>query len=139
MISLQLQRWLLSGFQPGNAPVIVKSDPQIIGDIKSQGVRIPWQLHTKITSDADEGEYQIPLTIRYTYLASSDQDSTDILRYNYRQVNETIPITIKIKPQVHIEVLEAVPENLNVGSEGYLNLKIKNTGFEDGRKGYLLK
>ncbi len=51
-----------------------------------------------------------------------------------RQVNETLPITIKIKPQVKIEVLEAVPENLNVGSEGYLNLKIKNTGFEDGKK-----
>ena len=117
----------------GNAPVMVKNDPQSVGDIKSQG-KVTVAIATKITSGAHEGEYQLPLTIRYTYLASSDQDSTDILRYNYRQVNETIPITIKIKPQVHIEVLEAVPENLNVGSEGYLNLKIKNTGFEDGRK-----
>ena len=49
-------------------------------------------------------------------------------------MKETIPIIIKIKPQVHIEILEAAPENLNVGSEGFLNLKIKNTGFEDGRK-----
>jgi hypothetical protein len=121
------------GISPGDAPVIVKSDPQIIGDIKSQGVNTV-SFHAKILSDADEGEYQIPLTIRYTYLASSDQDSSDTLRYDYRQVNETIPITIKIKPQVHIEVLEAVPENLNAGSEGFLNLKIKNTGFEDGRK-----
>jgi len=117
----------------GNAPVIVKNDPQSVGDIKSQG-KVTVAIATKITSDANEGEYQIPLTIRYTYLASSDQDSTDILHYNYQKVNETFPITIKIKPQVKIEVLEAVPENLNVGSEGYLNLKIKNTGFEDGRK-----
>ncbi len=117
----------------GNAPVIVKNDPQSVGDIKSQG-KVTVAIATKITSDANEGEYQIPLTIRYTYLASSDQDATDILRYNYQKVSETIPITIKIKPQVKIEVLEAVPENLNVGSEGYLILKIKNTGFEDGRK-----
>jgi hypothetical protein len=89
---------------------------------------------TKITSDANEGEYQLPLTIRYTYLASSDQDAADILRYNYQQVNETIPITIKIKPHVRIEVLESVPENLYVGAEGYLNLKIKNAGIEDGKK-----
>jgi len=121
------------GISPGDAPVIVKSDPQIIGDIKSQGVNTV-SFHAKILSDADEGEYQLPLTIRYTYLASSYQDSSDTLWYNYRQVNETIPITIKIKPQIHIEVLEAVPENLNAGSEGFLNLKIKNTGFEDGRK-----
>ena len=117
----------------GNAPVIVKNDPQGVGDIKSQG-QVTVAIATKITSDANEGEYQIPLTIRYTYLASSDQDGTDVLRFNYQQVNETVPITIKIKPQVHIEVLEAVSENLNVGSEGYLNLKIKNTGFEDGRQ-----
>jgi hypothetical protein len=117
----------------GNAPVIVKNDPQSVGDIKSQG-KVTVAIATKITSDANEGEYQIPLTIRYTYLASSDQDATDILRYNYQKVSETIPITIKIKPQVKIEVLEGVPENLNVGSEGYLILKIKNTGFEDGRK-----
>ena len=117
----------------GNAPVIVKNDPQGVGDIKSQG-QVTVAIATKITSDANEGEYQIPLIIRYAYLASSDQEAADILRFNYQQMNETIPITIKIKPQVHIEVLEAVPENLNVGSEGYLNLKIKNTGFEDGRK-----
>ena len=71
-----------------------------------------------------------------TYLASSDQEAADILQFNYQQVNETIPITIKIKPQVKIEVLE-LPENLNVGSEGYLNLKIKNIGFEDGKKASL--
>jgi hypothetical protein len=70
----------------------------------------------------------------YTYLASSDQTTSDVLQFNYKKVNETIPITIKIKPQVRIEVLESVPENLYVGSEGYLNLKIKNAGIEDGKK-----
>ena len=89
---------------------------------------------TKITADATRGEYQLPLTISYTYLASSEQAGTDNIQFNYQQKTETVPITIKIKPQVKIEVLEAIPENLNVGSEGYLNLKIKNIGFEDGKK-----
>jgi hypothetical protein len=121
------------GLSAGNAPVIVKNDPQVIGDMKSQD-RAVVAIETKITSNATEGEYQLPLTIRYTYLASSDQEATDILQSNYQQMTETIPITIKIKPHVKIEVLDAVPENLNVGSEGYLNLTIKNIGSEYGKK-----
>lgn len=121
------------GLFAGNAPIIVKNDPQNVGDIKSQGmatVSIP----ARILSNATEGEYEIPLTIRYTYLASSNEESSNVLQSDYQQRIETVPITIKIKPQVTIEVIEAVPENLNVGSEGYLNLKIKNSGSEDGKK-----
>jgi hypothetical protein len=121
------------GLFAGDAPIVVKNDPQLIGDIKSQGTATV-AIATKITSDATEGEYQLPLNIRYTYLASSLQEAADVLQYNYQQVNETIPITIKIKPQVKIEILDAVSENLNIGSEGYLNLTIKNIGLEDGKK-----
>jgi hypothetical protein len=121
----------------GSAPVVIKSDPQRVGDINgnitSSGV-FTVSILAKILSNATQGEYQLPLTIRYTYLASSSQDASDILQSDYQQRIETFPITIKIKPQVKIEVLEAVPENLNVGSEGFLNLKIKNAGSEDGRK-----
>jgi hypothetical protein len=121
------------GLIAGDAPIVVKNDPQLIGDIKSQGTATV-AITTKITSDATEGEYQLPLNIRYTYLASSLQEAADVLQYNYQQVNETIPITIKIKPQIKIEILDAVSENLNIGSEGYLNLTIKNIGLEDGKK-----
>jgi hypothetical protein len=117
----------------GDAPIIVKSDPQAIGDIKSQGVATA-SITAKITTNATAGEYQLPLTISYTYLASSYQAGTDNIEFNYQPVTETFPVTIKIKPQVKIDVLEAVPEGLNVGGEGYLDLKIKNAGLEDGRK-----
>jgi len=121
------------GLAPGSAPVVIKSDPKNVGDIKTQGlVTVP--ILAKILSNASMGEYQIPLTIRYTYLASADNTAGDSLQNNYRVVTETFPLTIKIKPQVKIDVIEAVPENLNVGSGGYLNLTIKNIGFEDGKK-----
>jgi hypothetical protein len=118
---------------PGDAPVIVRSDPQSVGDIKSPGIATI-TITTKIADAATAGEYQLPLTVRYTYLASSYQAGTDNIQFTYQSKTETVPITIQIKPQVMIEVLEAVPENLNVGGEGYLNLKIKNTGLEDGGK-----
>jgi len=121
------------GLGSGTAPLVIKSDPQNIGDIKTQGlVDVP--ILAKILSNASMGEYQIPLTIRYTYLASSDNYASDSLQSNYRVVSETFPLTIKINPQVKIDVIEAVPENLNVGSGGYLNLTIQNVGSEDGKK-----
>ncbi len=118
---------------PGYSPVIVKGDPQVAGDIKSQGI-VTVAVPVKITTEAIAGEYQLPLTLRYTYLASSSQAGTDTIEFNYEPVTETLPVTVRIKPQITIEVLEAVPENLNVGGEGYLDLKIKNIGLEDGRK-----
>jgi len=118
---------------PGNAPVVVNTGPQNIGDLASQKSATV-SFTTKITTDATEGEYTLPLTIQYTYLAASSQEAADILQSDYERVNVTIPLTIKIKPSVKIEVIEAVPENLSVGTGGYLILKIKNAGFEDGKK-----
>jgi hypothetical protein len=121
------------GLSPGNAPVLVKSDPQNIGNLASQQTTTV-MIATKITSDATKGEYMLPLTIGYLYLAESGQEASDVLQSDYRWRNETIPLTIKIKPSVKIAVLEVVPENLSVGTGGYLHLKIQNTGFEDGKK-----
>jgi hypothetical protein len=121
------------GLAPGSAPIIIKSDPKNVNEIKTQELR-PVSFLAKILSNASMGEYQVPLTIQYTYLESADNTAGDSLQNHYRVVSETIPLTIKIKPQVKITVLEAVPENLNVGSGGYLNLTIKNIGFEDGKK-----
>ena len=126
-------KMVVVGLGSGTAPVVIKSDPQNIGDLKSQGlVKVP--ILAKILANASMGEYEIPLSIRYTYLASADNEAADTLQSNYRVVSETFPLTVKIKPQVTIEVIEAVPENVNVGSGGYLVLKIQNIGFEDGKK-----
>jgi hypothetical protein len=118
---------------PGNAPVVVNTGPQNIGDLASQKTATV-RIETKITSDATEGEYTLPLTIQYTYLAASSQEAADILLSDYERVNVTLPLTIRIKPSVKVEVLEVVPENLSVGTGGYLSLTIKNAGFEDGKK-----
>jgi hypothetical protein len=118
---------------PGIAPVVVKSDLQMVGDLPSQAkVTVP--ILVKILSNATEGEYQVPLTIKYKYLASSDQRAADVLQSNYLETSETVPITIRIKPEVKIEVLKAVPEDLNIGTGGYIDLVIRNTGYEDGQK-----
>ncbi|MDO9325331.1 MAG: S-layer protein [Methanoregula sp.] len=126
-------KMVMVGLSSGNSPVIIKSDPQNIGDIATQGYKTV-KISAKIPTTASNDEYQLPLTIGYTYLAHAEELAADVLQSRYVQKNETVQITLRIKPLVNIDVLEAVPENLNVGSGGYLNLTIKNIGFEDGKK-----
>jgi hypothetical protein len=119
----------------GTAPITVRSDPQVAGDINATR-SVTVRFNVRISDNATEGAYTLPLHVGYTYLDQSVQgeDASDSVQFLYRTTNQAIPLTIRIKPVVIIEVLEAVPEFLNVGTEGYLNLTIKNTGPENGKK-----
>jgi hypothetical protein len=121
------------GLASGAAPIVIKSDPQNIGDITTQTSKTV-KISAKITANATEGEYQLPLSIKYTYLAASSQPAADILQSQYLTTTETTPLTINIKPQVKIDVIGAAAENLSVGTGGFVTLKIRNLGFEDGKK-----
>ncbi|MCX6685058.1 MAG: S-layer protein [Methanoregula sp.] len=117
----------------GNTPIIIKSDPQMVGDLKG-GSTVTSTYNIKILSDAPSGTYNLPVNIEYTYLQFAEQYGVDAIKYYYKTSNTSVLLPIRIKPLISVDVLSAEPEHLNVGTEGYLNLKIKNTGFEDGKK-----
>ena len=124
---------LMVSLSAGNAPIVVKSDPQMVGDLNG-GSTVTTTFNVKILSDAQSGTYTLPVNIDYTYLQFAEQYGTDAIRYYYKTTNASVPLAIKIKPEISIDVLSAQSDHLNVGTEGYLNLKIKNTGYEDGSK-----
>jgi hypothetical protein len=124
-------KFLAVGLSPGNAPLVIKSDPQMVGDVKG-ATSVSAVFTTKINADAPAGDYTLPVTLNYSYLYQAEQYGFDTIQYTYKQVNEEIGIPIKIKSEITIDVLSATPEHLNVGTEGYLNMKIRNSGSEDG-------
>jgi hypothetical protein len=126
-------KFLTVRLQPGDAPLVIKSDPQMLGDLKG-GSSANAPFTTKINADAPAGTYNLPLDISYTYLYTAEQYGVDTIGYTYKTENQTVLIPIKIKPDISIDVLSAVPEHLNVGTEGYVNMKIKNTGSDNGVK-----
>jgi hypothetical protein len=126
-------KFVIAGLDAGTAPLVVKSDPQMLGDIKA-GSSANAIFTTKINSDAASGSYMLIVPINYTYLYYAEQYGLDTIQYSYKTTNETVEIPIKIKPVLSIDVLSAVPEHLNVGTEGYIDMKIKNTGSENGTK-----
>jgi hypothetical protein len=126
-------KFLTVVLNPGDAPLVIKSDPQMLGDVKGTGSATA-VFTTKINADAPAGSYTLPLSLNYTYLYQAEQYGFDTIQYTYKQVNEDIRIPLKINSDISIDVLSANPEHLNVGTEGYLNMKIKNTGSENGTK-----
>ncbi len=126
-------KFLTAAIQPSYAPIIIKSDAQMLGDLDG-GSTVNAVFSTKINSDAAAGIYNIPLWLNYTYLYTADQYGEDTIRYTYKTENVTVNVPINITPDVSVAVLSATPEDLNVGTEGYINMTIKNTGYEDGSK-----
>ncbi len=80
----------------GNAPLVIKSDPQMLGDVKGAS-SVNAVFTTKINSSAAAGSYTLPLALNYTYLYQAEQYGIDTIQYTYKQVNESIEIPIKIK------------------------------------------
>ena len=122
------------GLASSDDAVIVKTDPQMVGDIPGNGVPVTVPFNVKISTNATAGTYELPLTIQYRYAKETEQDKADVFEYRYNDAEDTIPVTLKIKPEVKVEIVDAVPTDLSVGSEGYLNLTIRNAGPGDGEK-----
>jgi hypothetical protein len=117
----------------GDAPLVIKSDPQMIGDLTSQ-TRKTVTIHAKVNQDAPAGTYSVPLDINYTRFDSVDQFQTDTFRYYYVKDHVAVTVPVVIKSEVIPEVLSATSDHLVAGADGYLNLTIKNIGSLDGAK-----
>ncbi len=125
-------KFLTVSIAPSDAPVIIKSDPQMLGDLKGSSIA-SCVITTKVQSDAASGLYNLPLTMKYSYLYEAEQFGTDTIQYLYKEKNETINLPIKIKPELKISVLSIKSEHLNAGTEGYVTLEVKNIGHENGK------
>ena len=117
---------------PGDAPLVVKADPQIVGDLPASDSATA-TFHITVNQYAAAGVYQLPVVLNYTYLYQANQQGSETLNYQYKAINETIDIPITIKPELQIAVPAVEAGNLNAGIEGYVNLTVQNVGSDDGQ------
>ncbi len=117
--------------------VIVKSDPRYVGDIRGNGGSATAAFTIKITSDAAEPEYTLPVTISYQQPVDHGIPASDTYEYVYEKNEVTIPVTIRIKPEVSLTMLETDAGNVTVGAESIVRLRIVNTGSGTGRDAIL--
>ena len=123
-------KFVTASLAPGETPVIIKSDSQVVGDLPG-GKSIQVIYNIKIPKQATAGEYLIPLTITYQYLADAEQSAGDLIEYRYKTNSVTTSIPLSIEPNVFLAVSPGSNGGLNVGTEGYLDLNVTNSGGED--------
>jgi hypothetical protein len=102
------------GLASAGDAVIIKTDPQMAGDISGNGNTITVLFKAKISTNATAGEYQLPLTIRYMYTRVIEQEAADTFEFTYNKAEDILPVTIRIKPRVKVAVIEAVPEECRI-------------------------
>ncbi|WP_292367819.1 COG1361 S-layer family protein [Methanoregula sp. UBA64] len=118
---------------PGDAPFVIKSDPQMIGDLPGQAKKTV-TVQAKIDSNAPAGTYLVPVNLTYTRIDSVIQYQVDSFKNYYVVETTTVYVPIVIKKEVIPGIVAAIPDHLIANSDGYLNLTIKNTGTLDGTK-----
>ncbi|MCK9319026.1 COG1361 S-layer family protein, partial [Methanoculleus sp.] len=109
-------------------PFTVKTDPQFLSDIMGGASRTA-TFNVKVADSAEPGTYVLPLEVTYTYLQDAE-DLGDTLRYNYQKKTETLPLSVRVTPDLRVEVLDIRSESLNVGTEGYVSMTLKNIGSD---------
>jgi len=122
---------LTATLSAGDAPIVVKADPQVLGDLAASSTA-SGTYHIKVSQDAASGTYDLPLVLNYTYMYQVEQTGTETLQYMYKSVNQTVTLPIRIKPVVQIEVTNISAQDLNAANEGYVTFTVKNTGYENG-------
>lgn len=132
-------KFLMVTLEAGDSPLIVKSDPQMLGDLAVSGSATKTATFTvKIPTDAAAGTYLLPLRLNYTYLYTAEQNGDDTIAYQYKPVIMTLDLPVKVKKDVNLEIISSKVSDLNAGTEGYVTLVVKNIGYEDGKKAVLV-
>jgi len=125
-------RMVTAGLKAGDSPVVIKTDPQMVGDIEGgSAVMVPFI--ARIPPGSTGGIYYLLLDISYTYLSDSEQAGYESIIYHYRSENVTLFVPIQIRPELYPEVIEVRPMHLNAGNEGYIYIKIENSGHLEGK------
>lgn len=122
---------LTAHLEPGDCPVQVTADPQILGDVKSGDV-VKATFPVTVPDQAATGSYEIPLTISYQYMDQATQIGIDDIQYTFKNETKTLLLPVTIRKAVSLGITSVDTGDLNVGGEGHIIVTVKNIGSENG-------
>lgn len=119
------------GLGTGDAPVIIRTDPQMVGDLAA-GTRLEVPFSVKFLQNAPGGVYTLPVSLEYRSFSFADQRGQETVAFSYVNSSATIPLQVKVTPRMSIGVARTEAGNLTAGNEGNIVLLIRNTGSLSG-------
>jgi len=120
-------KFLTVTLEPGDSPFIIKTDPQMLGDLKASSTATG-KFTVRIPADTPAGIYNLPVKLNYTYLQTAEQYGVDTVRNFYKTKEEVFDFPIRVKPDIRISVVSSEFRDLNAGTEGSITLQVKNIG-----------
>jgi hypothetical protein len=130
-------KFLTVTLDAGETPLIIKTDPQMLGDLKASSTATG-TFTVRIPSDTPAGLFSLPVKLNYTYLYTAEQFGTDTVQNYYKTREELFQVPITIKPDVRISIVSSSFNELNAGTEGAIQLEVKNIGQENARKAIIV-
>lgn len=117
---------------PGDAPVLVKTNPQKVGDVKA-GAIIPASYSITVPQGVTAGNYTMLARITYQYMPRAEQETTTDIEYYFKDESVTLPVPVTVRPIAVPTVVRVESLGLHAGGEGYLAITMNNTGQDTGR------
>jgi hypothetical protein len=117
---------------PGDAPVLVKTNPQKVGDVRA-GAVIPASFTITVPQGIPAGNYTMLARITYQYMPRAEQETTTDIEYYFKDDSVTIPVPVTVRPIAMPAVVSVESLGLHAGGEGYLAITMNNTGQDTGR------
>lgn len=124
---------LSAGLGPGESPVQINADPQILGDIRS-GEVAQATFPVTVPDSVLTGSYLLPLTVSYQYMDQATQTGIDDIEYSFKTVEKTLTLPVTIRPAVTLEITSVDSGDLNVGGEGHIVITARNIGSDTGKE-----
>jgi hypothetical protein len=116
---------------PGDAPVLVRSNSQIIGDVEA-GQIVPATFTVDIPQAATAGNYTMLVRINYSYVPQIEQQGNTDMTYYFKEGETVLPVPVKIRRMVVLAIEKVESNNLSAGGEGVIDFTIRNTGQDTG-------
>lgn len=124
-------RSAIIGLLPGDSPVLVRSNPQIIGDVPA-GQLVPATFTVDVPQAAPAGNYTMLARIHYSYVPRVEQQGTADMEYYFKEDEAVLSVPVKIRRVVVLTVDKVECSDLYAGKEGIITFTIRNTGHETG-------
>lgn len=118
---------------PDGAPILIKSDSQMAGDITGSETKIV-KFQIRVKDDGHAGIYNLPVQIEYTYLADAEQVGTDSVINRFNTKKQTLNVPFIVRSAINLDILKVTPEDINAGGEGFVTVSLKNSGADTGHK-----
>ncbi len=116
---------------PGDAPVLVRSNPQIIGEVQA-GQIVPVTFSVDVPQAAPAGNYTMLARISYSYVPRIEQQGTADMTYYFKENETVLPLPVEIRRMVILAVEKVQSNDLSAGGEGVIDFTIRNTGQDTG-------